>query len=264
LFIINRLDHLATPLNSNLTKYSTRRNSQGLVDFIHEPEKVYKRRLAKLASHRILDQLTSESIFYIHLLFDKDSSLIFNFAKVEMDDYFRPLDFSAINGYPHVILEKTIEKLPYFQGNNAITAKAHNKAFSLCINKWCSGATHNHQDIKMKFFALSLEEYASNWFSSLDDNKYATIKDLIARFMERWGDKKKHRHLLATLHSIKKNENENMEEFNKKINELVTSLHIDYKPPTASILIYYIEAFNGEMRYQLRDKEPTNLKVCKK
>jgi len=135
---------LATLLNSNLTKYSTRRNSQGLVDFIHEPEKVYKRRLAKLASHRILDQLTSESIFY------KVSSLIFNFAKVEMDDYFRPIDFSVINGCPHVILEKTIEKLPSFQGNNAITAKAHNKAFSLCINKWYSGATHNHQDIKMK------------------------------------------------------------------------------------------------------------------
>ena len=79
--------------------------------------------------------------------------------------------------------------------------------------------------------------------------------------MERWGDKKKHRHLLATLHSIKKNENENMEEFNKKINELVTSLHIDYNPPTASIPIYYVEAFNGEMRYQLRDKEPKNLKT---
>jgi hypothetical protein len=52
-----------------------------------------------------------------------------------------------------------------------------------------------------------------------------------------------------------------MEEFNKKFNELVTSLHTDYKPPTASILIYYIEAFDGEMRYQLRDKEPTNLKA---
>ena len=30
-------------------------------------------------------------------------------------------------------------------------------------------------------------------------------------------------------------------------------------PPDASILIYYIEAFEGEMRYQLRDKEPRTL-----
>jgi len=138
---------------------------------------------------------------------------------------------------------------------------AHIKSFSLCINKWCSGVAHNHQDIKMKLFALSLEEDASNWFSSLDDNKYATITDLIDRFIEIWEDNKEHRHLLAVLHSIKKNENETMEEFNKKFNELVTSIHTDYKPPTTSILIYYIEAFNWEMRYQLQDKEPTNLKA---
>jgi hypothetical protein len=51
-----------------------------------------------------------------------------------------------------------------------------------------------------------------------------------------------------------------MEEFNKKFNDLITSLHKDIKPPDASILIYYIEVFNGEMRNQLRDKEPGNLK----
>ena len=34
----------------------------------------------------------------------------------------------------------------------------------------------------------------------------------------------------------------------------------DIKPSDTSILIYYTEAFEGEMRYQLRDKEPDNLK----
>jgi len=178
-----------------------------------------------------------------------------------MDDYFSPLDFSAINGYPHAILEKEIEKLPSFQGNNVVTAKSHIKVFSLCINKRCSGATHNHQDIKMKLFALSLEEYAFDWFSSLYDNKYSTIKDMIDGFMEKWAEKRKHRHLLATLHNIKKNENETMEDFNKKFDELVTSLHTNYKPQDDSILIYYVEAFNGEIRYQLIYKEPGNLKT---
>jgi hypothetical protein len=188
---------------------------------------------------------------------------LFNNLQVEeMDDYFSPLDFSAINGYPHALPEKAIEKLPSFQGNNVVSAKSHLKSFSSCINKWCSGATHNHQDVKMKLFALSLEEDAFDWFSRLDDNKYATIKDLIEAFTERWGDKKEHRHLLAALHSIKKNENETMEEFNKKFNDLISSLHKDIKPPDTSILIYYIEAFNGEMRYQLRDKEPTTLKLA--
>ena len=112
----------------------------------------------------------------------------------------------------------------------------------------------------MQLFALSFEEDAYDWFSGLDDNKFATIKDLIEAFIERWGDKKEYRHLLATLHDMKKNENETMEEFNKKFNDLVSSLHTNIKPPDNAILIYYIEAFGGEMRYQLRDKEPTNLK----
>jgi hypothetical protein len=43
---------------------------------------------------------------------------------------------------------------------------------------------------------------------------------------------------------------------NQKFNELVSSMHSDIKPPAEAILIYYIEAFGGEMRYQLRDKEP--------
>ena len=36
-------------------------------------------------------------------------------------------------------------------------------------------------------------------------------------------------------------------------------MHKDIKSPDASILIYYIEGFEGEMRYRLRDKEPTTI-----
>ena len=66
-------------------------------------------------------------------------------------------------------------------------------------------------------------------------------------------------HLLAALTNTKK-ENETMEEFNKKFSDMVGRLHVDIKPSDTSILIYYIEASEGEMRYQLRDKEPENLK----
>jgi hypothetical protein len=67
---------------------------------------------------------------------------------------------------------------------------------------------------------------------------------------------------LASLNTIRKNENNTMDEFNKNFNELVSSMHTNIKPSDNTILIYYIEAFGGEMRYQIRDKEPTNLKVA--
>jgi hypothetical protein len=47
-----------------------------------------------------------------------------------------------------------------------------------------------------------------------------------------------------------------VEEFNTKFNSLVKSLHDDIKPSDVAVLIYYMEAFEGEMRYALRDKDP--------
>ena len=68
--------------------------------------------------------------------------------------------------------------------------------------------------------------------------------------------------LLAALYSIKKMENETMDEFNTKFRHVVSNLPKEIKPKDASILISYIEDFTGDLRYQLRDKEPTNLKTA--
>ena len=53
-----------------------------------------------------------------------------------------------------------------------------------------------------------------------------------------------------------------MDEFNTKSRCVVADLPRDIKPKYASILISYIEAFTGDLRYQLRDKEPTDLKTA--
>ena len=49
--------------------------------------------------------------------------------------------------------------------------------------------------------------------------------------MKRWCDQKENRYLLAALSTSQKKENETMEEFNKKFNDLVKSLHQDIEPP---------------------------------
>lgn len=63
---------------------------------------------------------------------------------------------------PNIILNKFIEKLPSFQGNNAISAKTHIRNFNLCITKWYNNA--NHEDVKMRLFVLALEVDALDWF----------------------------------------------------------------------------------------------------
>ena len=53
-----------------------------------------------------------------------------------------------------------------------------------------------------------------------------------------------------------------MDEFNTKFRRNVSDLHKNIKPNDAAILIYYIEAFTGDLRYQLRDKELVYLKTA--
>jgi hypothetical protein len=126
------------------------------------------------------------------------------------------------------------------------------------LGKWCNG--HNEEDVKMTLFVYSLEGDATEWFSEQDPNKFSTLAEIQKAFRERWGDQKEDRHLLAALSTSQKKKNETMDEFNKKFNDLVKSLPTTIKPPDASILIHYMEAFEGEIRYQLRDKDPQTLK----
>jgi hypothetical protein len=76
----------------------------------------------------------------------------------------------------------------------------------------------------------SLEGDATDWFSEQDDDKFSTLAEITKAFNERWGDKKEDRHLLAALNSSQKKENETMEEFNKRFNDLVKSLPQTIKP----------------------------------
>jgi hypothetical protein len=79
--------------------------------------------------------------------------------------------------------------------------------------------------------------------------------------MERWGDSKESQHLLSSLSSIKNNENDTMDEFNRRFNDLINILPYTINPPKTYIIIYCIEAFTGEICYQLRDKDPKEIKV---
>jgi hypothetical protein len=72
-----------------------------------------------------------------------------------MSIFLRPLNFAAIQGAPHQVPEKAIDKLPTFQRNDAISAKSHILNFQRCVLKFCQG--HDEEDVKMTLFVYSLE-----------------------------------------------------------------------------------------------------------
>jgi hypothetical protein len=72
-----------------------------------------------------------------------------------MATFLSPLNFATIQGAPHAVPEKAIDKLPIFHGNNVVSAQAHISCFRRCVDKYCGG--HNEEDVKMTLFVYSLE-----------------------------------------------------------------------------------------------------------
>ena len=97
----------------------------------------------------------------------------------EMTEFFKTLDFSQIAGAPHDIPNDAIKKLPIFQGNNAITAKSHLRKFENHVVNYCNDASHNHEDVKMKLFSLSLEDDVVEWYFDLGDDSYKTLSEFL-------------------------------------------------------------------------------------
>ena len=55
---------------------------------------------------------------------------------------------------------------------------------------YCHDAAHNHEDVKMKLFALSLEDDAEEWYFDLDDDSYKTLSEFQDGFRKKWGEKR--------------------------------------------------------------------------
>jgi hypothetical protein len=110
---------VATPLNNSVKRYPTRSSSQGLFCPFPEPEQVYRRRINRLPPRRLqLEHLGDEALTDIQYLFPNNNQPTVNNPtpnpNLTMSIFLRPLNFAAIQGSPHQIPEKAIDKLPTF------------------------------------------------------------------------------------------------------------------------------------------------------
>jgi hypothetical protein len=69
-----------------------------------------------------------------------------------MDDFYSPIDFSGIVGYPHDISEDVIDNIPDFYDHD--DASTHIRAFTKCIEEWCDPPIY--EDVLIQLFVLTL------------------------------------------------------------------------------------------------------------
>lgn len=73
----------------------------------------------------------------------------------------------------------------------------------------------------MKLFVLSLENDALQWFQNKPDNAFDSSQALTNAFKNILRDKREGKYLGKELNSIKKRENEIIEEFNQRFNGIL-------------------------------------------
>jgi hypothetical protein len=99
-----------------------------------------------------------------------------NTSNATMSMFLSPLNFAAIQGAPHDIPEKAIDKLPSFQGNNAFSVHSHILSFCQCVLKYSKGL--DEEDVQMTLFVYSLEGDAAEWFTEFDADKFSTLEKI--------------------------------------------------------------------------------------
>jgi hypothetical protein len=156
---------LATPPKENVTKrYSTRTNSQCIVDLVPKPGFYYKRKRYRHKTRELNDQLRLEFVKDIRRLF-VDNLVVLNLNQMIspwLIDCYKPFDFFNTAGYPHDF-PSSLEKISLFQSDNAIGVNEHWDDFMDFVR----AISIEHFDVFYKCFALSLEKDARKWFLML-------------------------------------------------------------------------------------------------
>jgi hypothetical protein len=132
---------------------------------------------------------------------------------------FRPLDMTAIPGYPRQMSPKYEKWLPKFTGTNAISAKEHMSSF------WAFLQLHpisdDVEDLVMKLFSAALYDASRRWYLSLPDGSIKTMDRLEEAFLKRWSVKEDPNMLLTRLNSLAKYENESIRKFHTRFEALL-------------------------------------------
>ncbi|KAH9292578.1 hypothetical protein KI387_042238, partial [Taxus chinensis] len=158
--------------------------------------------------------------------------------------------------YPNAVPQYVRNRIPKFQGNNAITGDQHLKLFINMMEDF----EIEHEDVYIKLFIHTLEEDARDWYKALPDNSIDSWTEMSNAFRLQYGDRTDPRFLLIEFENIKKNPNESVHDFNTRFNKTLRRFPVRIRPCDESCLIKYSDAFDKKAAYYLRDKNPTNLR----
>ena len=111
----------------------------------------------------------------------------------------------------------------------------------------------------MRLFVNFLNGEARKWFKGLPNDSINNWEELETQLTQRWGEKRDHVYSLTEFNAIKKNYNENMNDFIKRFNKLFNSLPTEMKPPPVGARVVFAGTFESDFSFTLRERRSATL-----
>lgn len=168
---------------------------------------------------------------------------------------YKPFSFNGIQGFPNSVPTKVREYLPKFTGKGSKSARRHLQEFYDLMGDF----EINQEDILMKFFVQSLKEDARVWFSYLPLCSIFSWDELKLAFMEQFGERVDLGSIIKRFMDIQKKEDELIPPFNLRFARILDDILSSYRPNDTVCSVVYLYAFEEEMSYLLREKDPKTM-----
>jgi hypothetical protein len=121
----------------------------------------------------------------------------------------------------------------------------------------------DNEYLEMKLPTKSLTEDSQMWFKCFPENHLESYENFAKLLKSRWETKKDSGMLMTQFNHIKNKDNETMNEFYTRFDNLCSQIPKYLCPFEAAICILNVNVFEGKFGFILRDKKPNTLEKSK-
>ena len=152
-------------------------------------------------------------------------------------------------------------KIPFFDGTpNNITAQQHVDR----MTNFFDLHEIDSKNVTMRLFVQTFGGEVQKWFRTLLAASITTLKNIQRKFLDRWEVKKNPLQILSEYENIKRNVGESVQDYCVRFNTVYNAIHVDIKPPMGLDLNKFLDGFDPDMAYQLRERDPATLEDMQK
>jgi len=120
------------------------------------------------------------------------------------------------------------------------------------------------ENVAMRLFVQTFGGEVRKWFRALLAASITTLANLQRQFIDRWEVKKNPLQILSEYEHIKRNAGEFVQDYCIRFNSIYNAIPDHIKPPMGLALIKFLDGFDTDMAYQLRERDLATLEDMQK